>query len=250
MADFKDHFSAQSADYAKYRPKYPKALYEFIFQHCPNKTLAWDCATGSGQVAVALAQKFDKVIATDASTNQIEHAGKHPNVYYHVAQAEESGLAEDTVDLITVGQAMHWFNFDAFYKEAERVAQSGALLVIWGYGVHSITPEVDAVVHQLNDEYIGPYWPPERKYIDEHYDSIFFPYDALTVPPLQMQLYIPMQVLVGYLNTWSSTQAYIKEHGENPVEKILPELEAAWGKPDSIKAITWPLFVKAGYIKK
>ncbi len=250
MADFKDHFSTQSEDYARYRPKYPKALYEFIFKQTPATNTAWDCATGNGQVAIALAQKFEQVIATDASASQIEHAEENPAVSYHVATAEASGLADESVDLITVGQAMHWFNFDAFYKEAERVARPGALLVIWGYGIHSISPEVDAVVERLNEEYIGPYWPPERKYIDEHYDSIFFPYDALEVPPMHMELFIPMKVLAGYLNTWSSTQRFIQAHQFNPVERILPELEAAWGNPESIKPINWPLFVKAGYIKK
>lgn len=250
MSSFKDHFSTQSEAYAKYRPKYPKALYDFIFEHVNGRDTAWDCATGNGQVAVALSQKFDEVIATDASANQIEHAENHPRIIYRVAPAEASGLDDRQVDLITVGQAMHWFNFEAFYLEAERVAKQDALLVIWGYAMHSITPEIDEVVNRLNENYIGAYWPEERKYVDEHYETIFFPYDSLDFPKMEMKLMIPLQMLIGYLTTWSSTQRFIQEHGYNPVEKVLPELKEAWGKPEGLKPIVWPLFAKAGYISK
>lgn len=245
---FKDHFSTQSADYAKYRPVYPQALYDFILAYTHNRRTAWDCATGNGQVAVALASHFQHIIATDASENQIAHAKAQDGVAYHVATAEDSGIMDHSIDLITVGQAMHWFNFEAFYKEVRRVAAEGCFLAVWSYGQHSISPEVDSLVKQFNEEMVGPYWPPERKYVDDGYQSINFPFEQVQAPPIEMSLDIPLMALAGYLKTWSSTQRFIKVQGYDPVETLLPELAEAWGNPEEIKRITWPLIIKAGYV--
>lgn len=245
---FKDHFSTQSADYAKYRPVYPQALYDFILEHTHNRRTAWDCATGNGQVAVELAPHFQHIIATDASENQIAHAKAQDGVAYHVATAEDSGIADHSIDLITVGQAMHWFNFEAFYNEVRRVAAEGCFLALWSYAHHSISKEVDEVVQRFNEEVVGPYWPPERKYVDGRYEHIDFPFEQVKPPHIEMGLDIPLMALAGYLRTWSSTQRFIKAEGYDPVDVLLLELTEAWGDPEEIKRITWPLIIKAGYV--
>ena len=168
---FQDHFSKRSGTYAKYRPDYPQALYEFILAHVKETELAWDCATGNGQVAVALARHFKKVIATDASQNQIAHAIPHPRVEYRVSAAEDSGLNDHGTDLITVAQALHWFDFDAFYKEVKRVGKPGSLIAVWTYGLLTTETEADQVIQHFYYDIIGKYWPPERQYVDQKYEN-------------------------------------------------------------------------------
>ena len=168
MNRFLDHFSVQAEDYSIYRPEYPPELYEWLVSLCNETSLAWDCGTGNGQAAVALTNHFSYVIGTDASESQIYHAMIYPRVEYEVALAHQSPFADNSVDLITVAQALHWFDFKLFFKEVERVAKSEGVLAVWCYELHQITPKIDAVVRQYYEDIIGEYWPPERRHRD-HY---------------------------------------------------------------------------------
>lgn len=246
--DFKDHFSTQAADYARYRPDYPQELYDFILLNVRSSDAAWDCGTGNGQVAVELANYFEDVMGTDPSASQIANAIAIENVTYSVASAESSGLPSQYFDVITVGQAIHWFNFEAFYAEVHRVAKPGALLMVWGYGLTTINPAVDEVVNDFYNNIVGAYWPPERKYLDEEYHKIPFPFKKIAVPPMHMYQQWGLNDLVGYLSTWSSVQAYIKAHAVNPLQALYPKLATAWGDKESIKIINWPLYVLAGVV--
>jgi SAM-dependent methyltransferase len=246
--EFKDHFSVQAADYARYRPDYPQELYDFILLNVHSSDAAWDCGTGNGQVAVELANYFEDVMATDPSANQIANAMQVENVTYRVASAEASGLPSQYFDVITVGQAIHWFNFEAFYTEVRRVAKPGAMLMVWGYGLTTINPAVDAVVSDLYYNIVGAYWPPERKHLDTEYLEIPFPFKPIPTPQLQMKLQWGLNDFVGYLSTWSSVQAYIKAHGVNPLQALYPRLATAWGDKDKVKTVEWPLYVLAGVV--
>jgi SAM-dependent methyltransferase len=246
--EFKDHFSTQAADYARYRPDYPQELYDFILLNVHSSDAAWDCGTGNGQVAVELANYFEDVMATDPSANQIANAMQVENVTYRVASAEASGLPSQYFDVITVGQAIHWFNFEAFYAEVRRVAKPGAMLIVWGYGLTTISHEVDKVVNDLYYNVIGSYWPSERKYLDTEYREIPFPFKPIPTPQLQMQVQWGLNEFVGYLSTWSSVQAYIKANGINPLQNLYPQLATAWGDKEGIKTINWPLYVLAGVV--
>ena len=55
---FKDRFSGHAAEYALYRPHYPKELFQYLASLAPNRDAAWDCATGNGQAAEMLAEYF------------------------------------------------------------------------------------------------------------------------------------------------------------------------------------------------
>lgn len=243
---FKDHFSGHAAGYARYRPDYPEALFAYIADCCERHTLAWDCATGNGQAALGLAPHFERVVATDASAEQIAEAMPHEQVAYRVAPAEASPLANHSADLVTVAQALHWFQFEAFYTEVRRVLRPGGVLAVWGYNVPRITPAVDAEVARYYDGIVASYWPPERHYFDDDYRSIPFPFDEEPTPEIEMTLTWRLNDLLGYLGTWSATQRYRQAHGTDPVEHIRADLSAAWGDAEAEKSIHWPLFVRVG----
>ena len=198
-------------------------------------------------MAVVLAEHFEKVIATDASKNQIENATPHPKVDYKVGKAENSGLPENSFDLITAAQALHWLDLEKFYKEVKRVGEKGALLAVWGYGLHSVDQQVDKVLKHFYYDIIGPYWPPERKYVDERYENIPFPFGAIPSPVFEMKISFTLEELLGYLGTWSATQRYIKSNQTDPVKLVKSDLKKAWGK-ETEKVVSWPLFLKAGVV--
>lgn len=176
MKETKDNFSTQSGHYAKYRPVYPEALYSFIYNQIKEFNTAWDCGTGNGQVASVLSDKFDKVYATDISKNQLQNAVAKENITYIQARAEHTPIADRSIDLITVAQAIHWFDFNAFYQEVSRVAKPGALLAAWGYGLLSVSPELDPIIEEFYADILGSYWDDERSYLDESYRTIPFPF--------------------------------------------------------------------------
>jgi ubiquinone/menaquinone biosynthesis C-methylase UbiE len=146
MMTFKDHFSKQAVGYAKFRPRYPKVLFSYLRRIAPSRELAWDCGTGNGQAAVGLASVFDRVIATDASEKQISNAQPDERVEYRVAPAENSGIKSETLDLIMIAQALHWFDLDRFYAEARRVLKPNGVLAASAYKFFRITPEIDQLV--------------------------------------------------------------------------------------------------------
>lgn len=247
---FKDHFSKQAADYAKYRPHYPTALFDWLAQQAPSRDLAWDAGTGSGQVAVELARLFERVVATDPSAKQINNAEAHARVEYRVEPAERSSLEPASVDLLTVAQALHWFDFPAFYAEAERVLKPGGVLAAWCYGLFRTGSEADEVLDLFYTEMVGPYWPPERKLVEEGYRSVPFPLPETAAPEFAMEAEWDLDDLLGYFGTWSAVQGYREAKGGDPVAEIRERLAAAWGSPEAKKTIKWPVHLRVGRVHR
>jgi SAM-dependent methyltransferase len=242
---FKDHFSRQAADYAKFRPSYPRRLFDYLGGIAPSRQLAWDCGTGNGQAAVALASVFDRVIATDASEKQIANAQSHERVKYRVALAENSGIESKTLDLIMVAQALHWFDLDRFYTEARRVLKPDSVLAASGYNLLHIEPAIDEVVNRYYYEVVGPFWPPERGLV-EQFTSLSFPFHEIDAPKFEMTAHWNLDHLLGYLRSWSSTQRFIAAKGTDPLQEIIHQLRVAWGQPEQIRNATWPLTLRVG----
>ena len=243
---FQDHFSGHADDYARYRPRYPDTLYAFLGDVAGARDLAWDCATGNGQAAVGLAGHFARVVATDASAPQINYSAAHPNVEYRVADATASGLADASVDLVTIAQALHWFDTQTFYAEVRRVARPGGACAAWGYGLMRVTPAIDAVIDYFYRKIVGPYWPPERAHLDAEYRELGFPFAELPAPAFTMQTNWPLAGLLGYLSTWSAAKRYAKAIGTDPLERIAPDLARAWGQAQTQRSILWPLYLRIG----
>ncbi len=244
--NFKDHFSRRAGDYAKYRPSYPLALFAYLASLPGKRDCAWDCGTGNGQAALGLTPYFRQVIATDASEQQIQNAVPHEKINYRVAAAESAGMEPGSVDLIAVAQALHWFDLGRFYAEVKRILAPQGVLAVWCYGLCQISPAVNNVLYPYYGEIVGPYWPPERKLVDEKYASIPFPFAEISPPRFAMQVEWDFPSLLGYLSTWSAAQQYEKAKGINPLCGIEQALREAWGEKTRKRTIKWPIYLRIG----
>ena len=243
---FKDLFSQHATDYARFRPRYPPGLFAWLASIAPKRELAVDVGTGNGQAAVALGGHFDRVIALDASAEQIANAPTTPDnhVSYRQGTAESFGVEEGMADLIVAAQAFHWFKQEPFFAEVQHVARPSACLAVWCYGLATITSELDALIYELYETRLGPCWEPERRLVETGYRSVTFPFNEISPPPFEMRIAWAFEHLVGYLDTWSALKRHIQDKGNNPLAEMLPRLERAWGTTTE-REVTWPISVRA-----
>lgn len=241
-----DHFSGHAADYARFRPGYPDALFDWVAARTAAHDLAWDCGCGNGQAAVPLAGRYRQVAATDLSPQQIAAAAPHARIAYRAAPAEASGLPDHCADVVTIAQALHWFDFDRFYDEVRRVLKPGGLIAAWTYQLLRAEPAIDTVLATFYADTIGPYWPPERKWVDAAYRGMPFPFTEVEQPRLEIRLQWTLADLLTYLGTWSATQRYRRSTGTDPVPELGRRLLPIWGEGE--REIVWPIAMRAGRI--
>jgi SAM-dependent methyltransferase len=244
--DFKDHFSGHAAAYAQARPSYPASLYAWLTAQCPAHELAWDAGCGNGQASVALAEHFDHVFASDPSATQIEAAAAHPKVRYANEPAEQCSLPDHSADLITVAQALHWFDHARFNVEAQRVLKPGGVIAAWTYQRSSVTPAVDAVFAPLYEDTLGAYWPPERRHIEAGYATLPFPFEIIETPPLELRCDWTLPQYLAYLRSWSASQRYLKATGRDAIAEFAEPMAQAWGDPAQVRTVSWPMLMRAG----
>ncbi len=240
---FNDHFSGQAGEYEKYRPGYPPGLFAWLADQAPSNSLAVDVATGNGQAAIALARHFERVIGCEPSVAQLAVARAHPRVEYRREAAERLSLPDGSADLLTAAQAAHWFDWPSFRLEAARVLKPGGVLAVWSYSHSRVAPAVDRVIGDFTRDVVGPYWPRERRLVDEGYRDLVPPFPALEVPPFEMKANWDRQTMQGYIGTWSAVKRYHARTGRDPIELLAPALESAWG--EGLRTVRWPLVVKA-----
>ena len=245
---FKDHFSAHAAIYRDARPDYPAALYEFLRDQAPGGECAWDAGCGNGQASVALADHFDKVIASDPSAEQIARAQPRSNIDYRVEAAEQSSLATGSVDLVCVAQALHWFEIDRFHAEVRRVLKPRGVMAFWSYADCRVTPAVDAQKDRVYVELTGPYWPPERALVENGYASMPFPFERILTPQFELAMHWNLDHYLAYLRSWSATQRYFRALGHDPVSLVESDLRDAWGDPARVQTVHWDLHLHCGHV--
>lgn len=246
--NFKDHFSGHADLYRTARPRYPDALFDWIASQAGGHALCWDAGCGNGQASVALAEHFARVVATDPSAAQIRNAEARPNVDYRVEPAERTSLDAQSVDAVTVAQALHWFELPAFISEVERVAKPGAPFCAWCYASCSVDSTIDAVIAELYDRTLGAYWPPERRHVDAGYASLDLPFAPLAPPPMELRVEWDADHLLAYLSSWSAAQRYRTATGGDAIATIADRLRASWGDPRRVRAVRWKLGLRAGRV--
>lgn len=248
MDTFKNHFSTVAEGYRAFRPTYPPSLFTWLAENCRQRESALDCGCGSGQATIMLAPYFPRVFGVDPSPEQIAQAERAPGIEYRVAAAEASGLADGAVDLVVAGQALHWFDFERFYREVARVCRrSGGVFAAFSYGLIRVGGEADRVIGRLYDEVLGEFWPPERRHVDAGYQTIPFPFPEIPAPPFEIADRWDRKRLLGYLGTWSAVKEYRRCRGDDPLAGIEEELARDWDDA-TVRAIRWPLVVRAGRV--
>jgi SAM-dependent methyltransferase len=243
---FEDHFSHGAGDYARFRPRHPSALFAYLASIAPGHSLAWDCATGNGQAALALAEHFDRVVATDASPEQVAHAFRHERVTYRVEAAEEPSLDASSVDVVTVAAAMHWFDFERFFSAVRRVLRPGGVIAAWTYYLPQIEPLLDRLLRTYGKDVLAGCWPERFHYVAEEYRTLPFPFAEFDAPPFEMEAHWDLDHLIGFLDSWSATRPHQRRHGRHPAEAIRDDLRAAWGAPDRRRTLRWPISLRVG----
>jgi SAM-dependent methyltransferase len=243
---FHDHFSQIATAYAAHRPTYPAAVVDLLAELAPRRDLAWDCGCGSGQLSVLLAGRFARVIATDASAEQIAKGRPHPRVEYRRASAEASGLPDAVVDLAVAAQAAHWFDLSGYYAEVRRVARPAAIVALLTYGMIRVGADVDPLIERFYHGVLGKHWPPERRHVEDGYRSLPFPFDEIPVPPLEMREQWALAAVLGYVDTWSAAWALERAEGRGPLEAFRRDLARVWGPAGTVRAVHWELTVRVG----
>jgi len=245
---YQNRFSQVAGGYALYRPRYPRELIDYLAGVTTQHETVWDCACGSGQLSVPLAERFARVIATDASAEQLAQAEAHPRVEYRKATAEASGLPDMSVDLITVAQAAHWFDRARFYEEVRRVGRRGAVVALICYGVHSVDDAVDPIVRAFYGVSLAPYWGPERVHVEEGYRRFDFPFDEFAAPPMELSASWNLSQLIGYIETWSAVWAMVQDRGRSTLDDLREALSRTWGSAETVRTIRWPLRMRIGRV--
>jgi len=239
-------FSTVAREYANFRPGYPPELFAWLARVATRRDVVWDCGCGSGQASTALAEHFSVVHATDVAPEQIAAAKPHARVRYDVAPAESSGLPAASVDLVTVAQALHWFDVEGFYAEARRVARRGAVLAVWNYPrPRFVDAELDRNFLEFYSGVVGPYWPPERRHIEANYTTLPFPFKEFPHPEFGLTLRWNLEQVLGYVSSWSATARYRKARGDDPVPLLRASLQGAWPGEGAIVEIRLPIGLRA-----
>lgn len=245
----KDLFSAQASQYARFRPHYPEELYNFLLSHVTSRGMVWDCATGNGQAAVRLARDFQQVEATDMSASQISNATSAPNINYSMAPAEKTTFPDQHFDLVTVAQALHWFNFEAFFAEVKRVTKPGGYFAAWTYDICEAPAAMQSLINDFYFNEIHPWFAPERAHIDARYGNIPFPFEMIETPLFYEVVNWDKAHVAGFLDSWSAVQHYIKANGgQSPIPAFMEKLDLVWPADVATQEFRFPLTLKLGRV--
>ncbi|MBB3699889.1 methyltransferase domain-containing protein [Flammeovirga yaeyamensis] len=242
-----DRFTTTSSTYKKFRPKYPSSIFEYICQNTKNFETALDCGTGNGQVAIHLSKKFNSVIGIDISKNQINNAESQKNIWYIESRAEVTQFKDEYFDLITVGQALHWFDLELFNKEAFRLLKKGGTIACFGYNLFKVNDEIDEMINYFYYDVIGPFWDQERKILEEEYKNVPFDFEVISNEGyVDMTVNWDLEQLYGFIHTWTSVQTYLKANPtHDPVQELMENLKNIWGE-NTKREVKFPIFLKLG----
>ena len=242
----KNYFAPQAKNYALFRPTYPDSLFAFLADIAPDHLRAWDCGTGNGQAAVSLARHFREVIASDVSSEQLTAAVANPRVSYRCVPAEQSGLEDGSVNLITAAAAVHWFELPAFYNEARRVLSPNGVIALWTYFDMQIDSGIDEALQEFSRVFLRGYWSQRMEYVLALYQNLPFPFHRIKSPEFYCEQSWNLERLLSFIETFSGVKAYIEREGDSPVPRLRQNLAPLWGELNTERCIRWPLSLCVG----
>jgi|GEM_PF-11972 len=243
-----EHFQTGAQNYALYRPSYPVELAETLAELTPKRDMAIDMGCGTGQLSLLLTEHFQQVVANDVSAEQIAQAQKHPKIDYRHESAEHTSVKSNSADLIVAAQAAHWFNLDDFYQEVKRIARPNAVLALISYGVPYLEGSANTPFQQFYWQKIAPFWPPERRHVENAYNDFAFPFETIQAPQFFIYRDWELNNFMGYLKTWSATRNAIYAGHEQLLALLQQDLSSYWGTNKAKQRITWPINMRIGRV--
>jgi len=238
-------FDLQSEQYARFRPQYPEALFNWLGGLVPSRQRAWDCATGTGQAALQLSRLFERVDACDINHSQLQVAEVASNIVYQECAAEQAGYGESVFDLVTVAQALHWFDLPRFWSQVARALKPGGIFAAWGYERFHVSAEVDDAMRFFH-AVIEPFWSSSNQLLWNGYRDVGMPFPALDAPSCQILMDWNLEQLLGYLHTWSASKLCMQSLGKPVLNDARLRLARAWGDPAIVRRVRMPLHIIAG----
>jgi SAM-dependent methyltransferase len=239
-------FGEYASDYARSRPQYPVALWQWVTSLCSAHDHAWDAGCGNGQASLALAAHFNQVTATDISAEQIANATPHKKVNYITAPTEDLSFPPASLDLVCVAQALHWFDLNTFWPQVQSALKPSGLFVAIAYGVFTLNEPIDAATKQYFFDVVEPYQAAGNRMIAQGYQDIAFPFKMIDAPQMAIECEWTMEQLLAYADTWSAVARMRKEQGEDPMPAYRAALAQVWGDAAKVRRVQMPLLIKAG----
>lgn len=239
-----DHFSDRAEMYARHRPVYPAAAARVVAGAAAARGRVWEPGCGSGQLTGALAAMFDTVVASDPSADQLARAPRQPGIHLLRERAETSALSTGSADAVVVGQAAHWVDLPAFYREATRVGRPGAVVALVSYGTPRVDGPPGTLVSDFHRRTLAPYWPPARRHVDDGYARLPFPFPRIPAPALDMERSWSVEDFLGYAGSWSGVRRAIEATGPALFDAFAGSLRTAWGT--GARRVRWPLTILMG----
>ncbi|MEL7145945.1 MAG: class I SAM-dependent methyltransferase, partial [Bacteroidota bacterium] len=175
------------------------------------------------------------------------NARLHDKIIYSQAAAEKTNFKSRYFDLITVAQAVHWFDFEKFYAEVDRTAKPGAILSLIGYGQLQVNPAVNRVMEGFYWDMFNKYFTANRQLVEKRYETIPFPYHEVETPDFSIDLKWTLSDLHGYLRTWSPVVKYMTEYRQDPTTEVISQLDSLWGAQQDV---SFPVFLRVGKVFK
>lgn len=233
--------------YAASRPLYPKALFDYIASLVKTRDLAWDCATGNGQAAVGLADVFTRVEATDISKGQITNAFQRDNIRYSVQPSETTSFEDNQFDLVNVAQALHWFDYSAFWPEVSRVLKPDGMFVAFSYIWPEVSSTIDRIVRERVIDVTAPYWAPNNTLLWDQYKDVTLPFTPINSPSFELVNHWNANELINYLHTWSGTRKCMENQGTDFFDQASRDIRQAWVDPELKRPVKHPMTLIVGH---
>lgn len=232
MTDSTQRFSKRVEDYVRYRPGYPAGLVPRLLEETGlgADAVVADVGSGTGIFTHLLLQQDLRVYAIEPNTPMREAAQallddnrKFSSV---AAPAEDTGLASNSLDLLTAAQAFHWFNNDAAKVEFRRILKpTGQLALVWNRRklsqpfqkaydaiLREFAPEYGKVNHMnLDDSEIAGFFAPDEMRVLQFDYSQRFDFSSL-LGRLKSSSYCPAEDSAHYIPLVTELLALFDQH--------------------------------------